>query len=51
MRRRLLRLALVALGLSVVAWMVVRLGPAEVLRTAREADPTWLGLSVLVLVG
>ncbi len=50
-RRRWLRWLIVVACLCALIWTVARLGPGEVLRVARQADPLWLTLSVVPLCG
>jgi uncharacterized membrane protein YbhN (UPF0104 family) len=47
----LLRLVIVAACLALLGWTVARLGPRQVLRVAGDADPLWLGLSFLPVLG
>jgi len=49
--RSLFRWLLVGGCVAALAWTVATLGPREVLRAARGADPRWLALSVVPVVG
>jgi uncharacterized membrane protein YbhN (UPF0104 family) len=46
-RRVLFRLLAAGIGLAVLVWTIVRLGPRRVLEVGVEADPGWLALSVV----
>ena len=46
-RRVFFRLLAAGIGLAVLVWTIVRLGPRRVLAVAVEADPGWLALSVV----
>lgn len=48
--RKGLRFLLAAAALALLAWWIVRLGPAEVARTALRADPLWFAASLLPLL-
>jgi uncharacterized protein (TIRG00374 family) len=50
-RRNLIRALIVSVCLAALTWTVLSLGPAKVLATALQADPWWLGLSVVPIVG
>jgi uncharacterized protein (TIRG00374 family) len=45
------RLLAAGLGLTLLVWTIARLGPREVLTLALQADPGWLALSVVPVVG
>ena len=49
--RLLLRLLIVAACLAGLAWVVRGLGPERLLAVALRADPLWLGLSLLPILG
>lgn len=50
-RRQFLRLLVVAFCATALAWTIASLGPRRVAEVALRANPLWLGLSVLPLVG
>ena len=50
-RRNLIRLLVAVACLAAVFWVVSSLGPRRVLAVALRADPFWLALSLLPLVG
>jgi len=50
-RRLLLRLLIVIGCVAALAWTVAALGPRQVLDVALKADPLWLALSVLPVLG
>ena len=49
--RLLLRLLIVAICLAGLVWAVHSLGPERLLAVALQADPFWLGLSLLPVLG
>jgi uncharacterized membrane protein YbhN (UPF0104 family) len=50
-RRRLIRLLIVAACVAAMVWTLARLGPGRVLEVASRADPFWLALSVVPVLG
>jgi len=50
-RRFLLRSLIVTVCLAGLVWTVVSLGPDRIVKTALEANPWWLGLSVIPIAG
>jgi len=49
--RKLLRLLVVVACVAALGWTIAALGPRRVLGTALDADPWWLALSALPVVG
>jgi uncharacterized protein (TIRG00374 family) len=50
-RRFLIRSLIATVCLAGLAWTVLSLGPDKVVKTALEANPWWLGLSVIPIAG